>query len=170
MKKKSSRKTRVSRRSFIRKTKRRMRGGSAPLIKKTTVGMMERKKLIDTAAEEWFSANPNQLYDIVSLDTLPEGPMKEYTKSVYNSHNIRVIITQKDRGLLPIGVEVIMWLMDWVNKNPISEHRFTPDYNKIIGYIKDYEREYGSREPREEVTVAEPREEVTAADPNYFHR
>lgn len=169
MKKTHSRKRRVNKRSRIRKTKRRMRGGSAQdpsgTLKKMTdeeikrhkiAGgeLTRRKKLIDKSAETWFSENPGKLYDIALLDELPDGPTKEYTKEVFNSYNIRVIITREERELLPIDIPVIMWLMDWVNKNPVRDPHFSDDYNKIIGYIKKYlETGYELSELREEVII-----------------
>ena len=149
-----SRKTRVNKRSRIRKTKRRMRGGSGqmgPLMAMTPEesehykaadrDLAQRKELIDGGAEKWFSENPNKLYNIALLDTLPEGPMKEYTKSVYNINNIRIIITHIEPTLAEsTSTNIIGWLMDWVNRNPGKEPHFSENENRIIRYIKEYPR------------------------------
>lgn len=134
-----------------------MRGGSSrsrqgPLTKATDearnrykmadMDLAQRKKLINESAERWFSENPGKLYDIALLDVLPGGHMKEYTKEVFNSYNIYLIITGNEPGLLPIGINTIMSFMDWVNRNPGKEPHFSENENRIIRYIKEYIKEY----------------------------
>jgi hypothetical protein len=114
-------------REFLEREKRRERG----------------RNEIDGEAGRWFSnsKNLNKLYDITKLDGQYDRSAIKYARKVFKSHNIRVIITQKEPDLLPIDVATIMSLMDWVNRNPESEGTGTPDSDRIVYYIKNLEHE-----------------------------